>query len=90
MQVNQASSRGEGIVSRVFSICGRTLGFPLELRQVWPSKFVFQIKRERSLDFLDGTPGSPQEHCHTSRGTPSSAQQLENSPVYPKSSRDES
>ena len=113
--------------------------------------FCVAIKHVRSLDLLDGTPESPQEHCHKargsqrspqeraivrctpnhlklrpdsaslapdpyhvrhqtrqvvwlplgnsrdsrehspkSRGTPSSAQQLEESSVYPNSSRDES
>ena len=36
MQGNQASSRGEGEVSRVFSSCGIKLGYILELRRVWP------------------------------------------------------
>ena len=31
MQVNQASSSGEGYVSWFFSCCGRNLGSPLEL-----------------------------------------------------------
>ena len=31
MQVNRASSRGEGEVSWVFSSCGRHLGYILEL-----------------------------------------------------------
>ena len=33
---------------------------------------MFHIKHERSLDFLDGTPESPQEHLHKSRRTPRS------------------
>ena len=33
MQENQASSRGEGEVSCVFSSCGMPLGYILELRQ---------------------------------------------------------
>ena len=39
------------------------------------SKSVFPIKHRRRLDFLDGTPESPQEHCHKSRGTLKSPQQ---------------
>ena len=33
MQVNRASSRGEGEVSRFFASCGRHLGYILELRR---------------------------------------------------------
>ena len=36
MQGNQASSRGEGKVSWVFSSCGRNLGYILELRRGCP------------------------------------------------------
>ena len=36
MQENQASSRGEGEVSWVFSSCGRHLGYILELRRGCP------------------------------------------------------
>ena len=36
VQLNQASSRGEGEVSWIFSSCGRNLGFFLELQQGWP------------------------------------------------------
>ncbi|CAM9155824.1 unnamed protein product [Rangifer tarandus platyrhynchus] len=35
-------------------------------------------------------PEMPREHCPKTRGTPTSAQQLEECPVYHKSSRDES
>ena len=36
MQGNQASSRGKGEVSWVFSSCGRNLGYILELRRGCP------------------------------------------------------
>ena len=36
MQGNRASSRSEGKVSRVFSSCGRNLGYILELRHGCP------------------------------------------------------
>ena len=36
MQGNQASSRGEGEVSWVFSSCGRHVGYILELRRGFP------------------------------------------------------
>ena len=44
------------------------------------SNFVFSIKHVRSLDLLDGTPESPQEHCHKSRGTLRSLHQREIAP----------
>ena len=57
------------------------------------SNSVFSIKHVRSLDLLDGTTESPQEHCHKSRGTLISLQQckivlctpnqLEMTPVSP-------
>ncbi|CAM9763492.1 unnamed protein product [Rangifer tarandus platyrhynchus] len=50
----------------------------------------FPIQLDRWLDFLHETPGLPREHCPKCRGTPTSAQQLEECSVYPKSSRDES
>ena len=46
-------------------------------------QFLFHIKQERSLDFLDGTPESPQEYCHTSRGILMSPQQHERAPCTP-------
>ena len=36
MQVNRASSRDEVKVSWVFSSCGRSLGYILELQRGWP------------------------------------------------------
>ena len=36
MQGNQASYRGEGEVSLVFSSCGRNLGYILEFQWGWP------------------------------------------------------
>ena len=50
---------------------------------------MFPIKHERSLDFLDGTPESRQEHCHKSTGSLRLPQQCKNSSEYPKSTRDE-
>ena len=54
---------------------------------------MFPITHERSLDVLDGTPESPQEHCHKTRRTLMSPQeweiawstpnQLEMNPVSP-------
>ena len=38
---------------------------------------MFPIKHVRSLDLLDGTPDSPQEHCHKSRRTVMSPQEWE-------------
>ena len=47
------------------------------------SNSVFHIKHKRSLDFLYGTPESPQEHSHKSSGTLSSLQQHERAPRTP-------
>ena len=57
------------------------------------SHSVFPIKYVRSLDMLDGTPESPQEHCHKMRRTLMSPQehkiarctpnQLEMKPISP-------
>ena len=44
---------------------------------------MFHIKHERSLDFLDGTPESPQVHCHKSRGTLRSLQKHKRAPCTP-------
>ena len=41
------------------------------------SNSVFPIKHVRSLDWLDGTPENPKEHCHKSRRTLMSLQQCE-------------
>ena len=38
------------------------------------SNIVFPIKHVRSVDFLDRTPESPQEHCHRTRWTLMSTQ----------------
>ena len=38
---------------------------------------MFPIKHIRRLDLLDGTPESPQEHCHKSRRTLMSLQKCE-------------
>ena len=38
MQGNQASSRGKGEVSWIFSSCGRNLAYNLELQRGWPFK----------------------------------------------------
>ena len=50
---------------------------------------MFSIKLVRSIDLLDGTLESPQEHSHKSRGTLISPQQRKNSSVYLESTRDE-
>ena len=44
------------------------------------SNSVFHIKLEGRLDFLYGTPESPKEHRHKSRGTPKSLPQCERAP----------
>ena len=49
---------------------------------------MFPIKQIRSLDFLDRTPESPQEHCHKTRLTLMHLR-MQNSSVYPKSTGDE-
>ena len=49
---------------------------------------MFPIKYKRSLDFLDGTPESPQGPCHMPRGTLRLRQQHKRI-VYPKSTQDE-
>ena len=40
-------------------------------------QFCIPHQHKRSLDFLDGTPESHQDHCHKSRGTLRSLQQHE-------------
>ena len=60
---------------------------PLHSLQSHPAS---PIKHIKWLNFVQPTPEIPQEHRPKSRGTPSSAQQLKESSVYPKSSRDES
>ena len=45
--------------------------------QSMQSNSVFPIKHIRSLDFIDGTPESPQEHPHKSRRTLMSRQECE-------------
>ena len=47
---------------------------PNPLHCVW-SNSVFPIKLISSLDLLDGTPESPQEHCHKFRRTMMSLQE---------------
>ena len=41
------------------------------------SNYMLPIKRIRSLDLLDGTPQSPQDHCHKSRRALRSTQEHE-------------
>ena len=53
---------------------------PLQCLQ---SNSMFHIKHERRLDFLYGTPESPQEHHHKSRRTPRSLLQLKRTPCTP-------
>ena len=50
---------------------------------------MYPIKHVRSLDFLDGTSESPQEHCHKSRRTLMSPQECEIAWCTPKSTGDE-
>ena len=54
MQGNQASSRGEGEVSRVFSSCGIKLGYILELRRVWPYETRVCSTKSGHLSRYDG------------------------------------
>ena len=44
---------------------------------------MFHIKRERSLDFLDGTPEKTQDHCLKSSGILRSLEQQERAPWTP-------
>ena len=54
-----------------------------------PSATVFPIKHVRCLNMFDGTPESPKDHCHKTRGTLLSPQECKKSSVYPKSTQDE-
>ncbi|MEH8812354.1 hypothetical protein RAF84_27630, partial [Klebsiella pneumoniae] len=54
------------------------------------SNSVLHITHERSLDFLDGTPEKPQEHCFKARGIdPEVTVATRKSSVDQKSTRDE-
>ena len=66
--------------SRIYARCPlehekKRWEFPLAVRwgpnllHCLQSNSVFSIKHVRSLDLFDGTPQSPQEHCHKSRRT---------------------
>ena len=54
MQVNRASSPGEGDVSWDFSSCGRNLGYILELQQGWPLKTTLRSAKSVFLSSYDG------------------------------------
>ena len=54
MQGNRASSRREGKVSWVFSSCGRTLGYILELRRGWPFRTRVCSATSALLSSYDG------------------------------------
>ena len=47
------------------------------------SNSVFHNQQERRIDFLYGTPETPEEHHHKSRGTPRSMPQHKRSPCTP-------
>ena len=51
---NRVSSLGEGEVSWVFSICGRNLGYILELRQGWPFETRVSSAESGLLSSYDG------------------------------------
>ena len=53
----QASSRGEGEVSWVFSSCGRNLGYILEVWRVGISILVFLQQRQHSCLVMMDTSG---------------------------------
>ena len=56
MHGNQASSRGEGEVSRVFSSCGRHLGYILELQRGCPFEtLVCSLKSGTCLGMRDNS-----------------------------------
>ena len=57
MQENFASSLAEGEVSWIFSICGRNLGYILELWRVGFSILVFLQQRQHSCLFMMDTSG---------------------------------
>ena len=54
MQGNQASSPGEGYVSRDFSSCGRNLGYILELQRGWPFETPLCSVKSGLLSSYDG------------------------------------
>ena len=54
MQGNQASSPVEGEVSYIVWICGRDLGYSLELRQEWPFKTGVCSPTSRLLSSYEG------------------------------------
>ena len=54
MQGNQASSRGEGEVSWVFSSCGRHLGYILELRRGCPFEMGVCLVKSGHLSRYEG------------------------------------
>ena len=54
MQGNQASSRGEGEVSRVFSSCARHLGYILELRRGCPFQTGVCLVKSGHLNKYNG------------------------------------
>ena len=49
MQVNQASSPGEGYVSRDFSSCGMNVVYILELQRGWPFETPLEVLVESWL-----------------------------------------
>ena len=53
-QGNRASSDGEGDVSWAFSICGRNLGYILELQQGWPFETPLCSAKSGLLSSYDG------------------------------------
>ena len=61
MQGNEASSCFEGEVSRVFSNCGRHLGYILELRRGWPFETRVCSAKSGLLSSYDGHLGKLNE-----------------------------
>ena len=58
MQVNRASSRGEGDVSWIFSSCGRHVGYILELRRGCPFSAGVCLVKSGHLSRYDGHLGN--------------------------------
>ena len=54
MPGNQASSRGEGKVSWIFTSCGSNMGYILELRQGCPFEIGVCSVKSRHLSIYEG------------------------------------
>ena len=54
MHLNQASSPSEGYVSWDLSICGRNMGYILELQRGWPFETPLSSAKSGFLSSYDG------------------------------------